>query len=81
MASAEAGSAGESYVSASRGKNEVCLTDATKHAPVLVHVNLVEERDERLVSCLEQQELEVIAVEGDTLERREDGMEKGTTRD
>jgi hypothetical protein len=43
------------------------------------NVCLMEERNEGLISCLHQQKLQWVSVEGDALERLDDSMEKGAT--
>jgi len=42
-------------------------------------VDFVEERDERLVSCFNEHELEGVIVEGNMLKSGEDTVEHGTT--
>jgi hypothetical protein len=45
----------------------------------LGNTSLMEERDKSLVRRLDQHELQRIAVESDTLERSEDGVQESTT--
>lgn len=57
------------------------LTDGFEFGVVLGDAGLVEERDERLVGGLNQQELQGVAVESDALQRSKDSVQKGTTSD
>ena len=47
----------------------------------LVHLCLLEERNERLIGGRLEEELQRVAIVIDPLQRADDGLEKGTPRD
>jgi len=54
----------------------------TEHLWVVIDdAGLVEERNERLVGSLDQEELERVAIESDAFQSREDSVEQGTASD
>lgn len=57
------------------------LTDGLELGVGVDDTGLVEERDERLVSALDDHQLERVAVECDALERLQDGAHRGAAGD